>query len=421
MLLQQLALAMQKAPKGRAVQVSKGWAADALAPHFREVAEPERLPRAQDFLEQEEIDSGIIVSRASDVGFRHLTFQEYLAAKAIAGMPDAAQQNLLLATGTIYKPEWREVVLLLGGVLFRQGLEKVDGLISAVLEELYWCPAPLYPSLAEQARYAGLLGAMVRDLQPFNYQPADPRYQQTMDAVLGIFDADKAYAIEFPVRLEAAEALGQAGDPRLRQDNWITIEADGPAGLKPFQIGRYPVTVEEYRRFVEDEGYQNKRWWQAGGFGEDTEPRHWDEQVQYPNRPVVFVSWFEASAYCAWAGMRLPSEAEWERAAHGPEGREYPWGREKPDEKRANFDDKVGHPTPVGLYPAGATPEGLADMAGNVWDWVEDWYEKDKVRVLRGGAFDSGSGSLRAASRDREEPVVRYDDIGFRCVREVVP
>jgi hypothetical protein len=220
MLLQQLALAMQNEDKGRAVQVSKGWAADTLTPHFREAPEPERKQRAQDFLEQEEVDSGIIVSRASEIAFRHLTFQEYLAAKAIAGMPDAAQQRLLLHENRIYKPEWREVALLLGGVLYRQGPEKVDGLVSAMLEKL-----GLRATLAQEARCAGLLGSIVRDLRPLNYQPADPRYQRTMDAVLGIFDADKAYAIEFEVRLEAAEALGLAGDPRLRQDNWTGSRA----------------------------------------------------------------------------------------------------------------------------------------------------------------------------------------------------
>jgi hypothetical protein len=397
--------------------VSKGWAADALAPHFREVPEPERKQRAQDFLEQEEVDSGIIVSRASEIAFRHLTFQEYLAAKAIPGMKDAAQQELLLAANTIYKPEWREVALLLGGVLYRQGPEKVDGLISAILAE----PRPSGSVLPEEARRAGLLGAIVRDLRPFRYQPADPRYQRTMDAVLGIFDADKAYGIEFPVRLAAAEALGQAGDPRLRQDNWVTITGGGPKRMKPFQIGRYPVTVEEYRRFVEDEGYQNERWWHAGGLGENTEPPDWEEQVQHPNRPVTGVSWFEASAYCAWDGVRLPTDAEWERAAGGLEGREYPWGPAAPDETRANFEMKVGNPTPVGLYPAGATPDGVADMAGNVWEWVEDWYEKDKVRVLRGGSFSGGTRVLRAAVRDRGAPDVRDYVIGFRCVREVVP
>jgi hypothetical protein len=412
MLLQQLALAMQKAPKGRAVQVSKGWAADALAPHFREAPESERLPRAQDFLEQEEVDSGIIVSRASNVAFRHLTFQEYLAAKAIAGMKDEAQQELLLVAGTVYKLEWREVVLLLSGVLYRQGLEKVDGLVSAVLGSL-----DDLPWLFQQARWAGLLGAIVRDLEPFNYQPADPRYQQTMDAVLGIFDADKAYDIPFRVRLEAAEALGQAGDPRLREDNWITIEGGGPANPEPFQIARYPVTVEEYSHFVADEGYQNERWWRAGGFGDCAEPVYWDQQVIHPNRPVTGVSWHEAAAYCAWAGVWLPDGTEWERAARGLENREYAWGDEEPDERRANFDDNVGHPTPVGLYPAGATPEGVLDMAGNVWEWVDG----DEWGELRGGSYNSNSRLLLASDRSGAELGEWGENIGFRCAREVVP
>jgi hypothetical protein len=400
MLLQQLALAMQNAPKGRAVQVSKGWAADALAPHFREVAESERKQRAQDFLEQEEVDSGIIVSRATEIAFRHLTFQEFLAAKAVAGMPDAAQQDLLLAERTIYKPEWREVALLLGGVLYRQGQEKVDGLISAVLEKMGG-----RATLLRKAHCAGLLGAMVSDLRPFSYQPADPRYRQTMELVLGIFDADKAYGLEFPVR----------------QDNWVTITGGGPKRVKPFQIARYPVTVEEHRHFVDDEGYQNERWWQAGGFAERTEPDNWDEQVQHPNRPVTGVSWFEASAYCAWDGVRLPTEAEWHQAARGLDGREYPWGNNEPDETRANFGNRVGRATPVGLYPAGATPEGVADMAGNVWEWVEDWYQRRKKRVLRGGSFVNGPQELGTAFRGWGEPAYWFNDIGFRCLRKVVP
>jgi formylglycine-generating enzyme required for sulfatase activity len=262
----------------------------------------------------------------------------------------------------------------------------------------------------------------VRDLQPFNYQPVDSHYQRTMDAVLGIFDADKAYAIAFRVRMEAAEALGQAGDPRLRQDTWVTIGGGGPARLRPFQIARYPVTVEEYRRFVEDEGYQNGRWWQASGFGEWTGPGKWDEQVQHPNRPVTDVSWYEAAAYCAWAGGRLPTDAEWERAAGGRDGRTYPWGEEVPDEKRANFGMKVGNPTPVGMYPAGVTPEGVTDMAGNVWEWVGDWYERGRERMLRGGAFDRDSRDLRAACRDWDAPGNwRGSSFGFRCARDIVP
>jgi formylglycine-generating enzyme required for sulfatase activity len=150
------------------------------------------------------------------------------------------------------------------------------------------------------------------------------------------------------------------------------------------------------------------------------------------------VSWCEAAAYCAWKKVRLPTEAEWERAARGTSGRKYPWGNEEPDIERANYyEGKVGHATPVGLYPAGATPEGVQDVAGNVWEWVADWYEAEyygnsparnpegpkagNVRVLRGGSWDDYPRFLRAAYRDRVGPGYRVGVIGFRCAREVFP
>ncbi len=460
-LLEQLALGMQDQPEGRLVQVSRGEAADKLAAQFSAESEVERLRQAQDFIAQEEVDSGIIVSRGSEIRFWHLTFQEYLAAKAISGLGDRSQYDLLLAGNEIYRQEWREVALLLAGVLGEQGKPKVDGLISAMLTRLG--ERDSQASLAERAKCVGLVGAMVRDLNPLGYKPADPRYETTVQSVLGIFDQEKAPSVDFNVRLEAAEALGQAGDPRLHQDNWITIPAgkflmgaqkqdpskpnyDSDAfeeelpvhevHLDAYRIGRYPVTVAECRKFVEDDGYSNERWWRAGGFGAAKEPRDWDEQLQHPNRPVVNVSWYEAAAYCAWKGVRLPTEAEWERAARGTVARKYPWGNEEPDTERANYDaGNVGHATPVGLYPRGATPEGIDDMAGNVWEWVADSYGKDyygkspsanpkgpesgEVRVLRGGAWVDNPWYLRAALRFRYQPEVWFDFIGFRCVREV--
>jgi len=136
---------------------------------------------------------------------------------------------LLLRDDRIYRPEWREVALLLADILgVKQGKAKVDGLVSAIL-------SGSGERLAGQARTAGLVGAMVRDLQPLQYQPHDPKYKTLLDEVLGIFDAEKANSVEFAVRLEAAEALGQAGDPRIGKANWVK--------LGTFEIGRYPVTV----------------------------------------------------------------------------------------------------------------------------------------------------------------------------------
>jgi formylglycine-generating enzyme required for sulfatase activity len=189
--------------------------------------------------------------------------------------------------------------------------------------------------------------------------------------------------------------------------------------LSAYQIGKYPLTVEEFGKYVDDGG---------------PEPRNWDQQLAHPNRPVVDVSWHEAVAYCRWAGVRLPSEAEWERAARGVEGRGYPWGSEDPDPARANYHDtKLGAPTPVGLFPQGATPEGICDLAGNVWEWVADWYAgypagrqrnptgpaSGKERVLRGGSWDGDPRLVRASGRGWYGPEDRSYSIGFRCAREV--
>ena len=209
--------------------------------------------------------------------------------------------------------------------------------------------------------------------------------------------------------------------------------------LSGYWIGRYPVTVEEYRRFVEDGGYGEALYWRAGGFGRWKEPGSWREQLDHvnPTRPVVEVSWYEATAYAAWMaarrrvyGCRLPTEAEWEKAARGTTGRKYPWGNTLPNEMLANFapDGKpnVGHLTPVGAYPPGNTPEGVSDMAGNVWEWCGDVLGPARnaegvVRVLRGGSWFNHSGYLRSAYRFVDRPGARFDYIGFRVVCVLSP
>ena len=255
---------------------------------------------------------------------------------------------------------------------------------------------------------------MLLDLEPLKYKPKDQRYERLLRAVMVIFQPAGSQWPSLKTRIDVAEALGRAGNPRLRQQNWVTI----PAGtfvmgeganahdveLNAYEIGKYPVTVEEYGKYVEEGG---------------AAPPDWEEQTEYPNRPVVRVSWHDADGYCRWAGLRLPTEAEWERAARGAEGRKYPWGEEEPDPSRANYEKTgVGAPTPVGLFPRGATPNGICDMAGNVWEWVADWYGKypkekqqnpkgpssGEMRVLRGGAWHLVSRDLRGADRSRLEP-----------------
>jgi formylglycine-generating enzyme required for sulfatase activity len=440
--LGRLALGMQTA-SGRIAQIEKGRASQIIAPHFRETAEPDRVARAREFVDAEEIDSGLIVSRGALIRFWHLTFQEYLAARAIAGLSDIDQLKMLFQGKRLYKSEWREVLLLLAGTLLvKQGREKVDALFQAILDRL-----DKNPSLADRARCVALLGAVLIDLRPLAYHPPGPRYQEELDAVLGIFDSAPSETIDYEVRLEAARALGQAGDPRFRPenraDNWIEIPAcsfsmgaqqadanlanydpnaewdEGPVEIRcvqAFLIGRYPVTKKEYAEFVDDNGYDDEAIWVNGGFGV-VPPR----LQGVSNEPVDGISWYEAAAYCKWARCRLPTEVEWERAARGADSRRYPWGNEPPDATRANLGRGTSAAvTPVGLFPNGGTPEGIQDMAGNVWEWVDSWYQSGDARVMRGGRGLSDPRSLRAAYRGRGYPKYGAAGIGFRCARDVV-
>ena len=201
-------------------------------------------------------------------------------------------------------------------------------------------------------------------------------------------------------------------------------ETGRPVAVAPFLMARYLLTVAEYQGFVKDHGYNNKDLWSAGGFGEFSEPDGWKEQLRYLNRPVTGVSWFEASAYCAWKKVRLATEEEWECAARcGREGVLYPWGPEDPDQHRANYyyEGCPQAPTPVGMYPEGATPTGIQDLAGNVLEWMSSWYKKDETRVVRGGCWDLSPEYLRVSVRDRVRPQYRGGVVGFRCVRELLP
>jgi len=209
--------------------------------------------------------------------------------------------------------------------------------------------------------------------------------------------------------------------------------------LDPYYIGRYPVTQAQYARFVRETGHRvphiEKDW---------AQPHNWNRQRQTPpqgreEHPVVLISWDDAVAYCEWAGLRLPTEAEWEKAARGADGREYPWGDQDPTETLCNF-GALGGTTPVGQYsPQGDSPCACADMAGNVWEWVNDWYQEDyyrrspsqnpmgpssgRFRVLRGGSCIWAANHVRSANRYRSW---NYPDDtrvhgGFRCARGAEP
>lgn len=417
--LRELALEMQNHEQGRQKQVTLAWAGEKLARRFANREAAER------FLRAEQADSGIVVSRGRELAYWHLTFQEYLAALEIAGWEDAHQYKLLLGRSPkIHEPEWRETVLLYGGLLYNVGPRKVDALLRKLLDTM-----GKQPSLANRARCVGLMGALLPDL--VGYTVADKRYDASLRLVMDIFDAEKSNSVPFKDRLAAAEALGQAGDPRLAKHEWVTIPAarnywigaqhKDPKGrnfdkeahgdellrevnLAPFRIGKYPVTVAQYLTFVEE------------GTAPNREPGNWDEQQEHSNWPVVNVTWHQATAYCKWAGGRLPTEEEWERAARGPNGTKYPWGNDDINPSRANYDEsRIGHPTPVGLYPSGASAEVAYDMVGNVFEWTSsEWSKGSGTYVWRGGCFYDDRRDARSSCRYFNQPVERNHFLGFR-------
>ncbi len=255
--------------------------------------------------------------------------------------------------------------------------------------------------------------------------------------------------------------------------------------LDTFAIARYPTTNAMFRCFIEDGGYADRRWWQEAiadkrwekGKVEDAwrdvrdHPIYWDDaRFNGPSQPVVGVTWYEAVAYCRWLTValndgyvyRLPTEAEWERAARGPTpsptlplspspdhdqkpdmrvrpvmrvGR-YPWGDDWADDCCNSKELNLGRPTPVGIFPAGASAEGVLDLAGNVWEWCGDWYdekayarragrvtrnpggaESGDYRVLRGGCWANDRNIVRCASRRWNDPDYRDARDGFRVAR----
>jgi formylglycine-generating enzyme required for sulfatase activity len=397
-----LALAMQEWRGGRKLQTGIDTAAGLLTPAPEQSIEPKRR-----FLEQAQLDSGIVTLRGGEIGFWHLSFQEYLAARTLAGFGDAKLWER--APKFLYSPEGREVLPLLAGRMAGSARERLDDLFDKLI-----CDALSQQALERRAHAVGVVGNMLADVAPAKYAlsgPAEQRFGELRGSVMAIFERGKTKGIGLKTRVAAAEALDQAAQSRLRtpgdEDYWVELrggtftsgdpEAYGSLPVKrirvpAFRMGRFPVTVWEYGKYLEDSKAE--------------EPPKWEQQAEHPGRPVVYVTWYEAQRYCEWASAKwnircaLPTEEQWEFAARGIESRIYPWGGEEqePDEHRANFYGMVGEPTPVGLFPDGSTPDGVADMAGNVWEWTRGDFDKDS-KVMRGASFNGGATFLRAADR----------------------
>lgn len=406
---------------------------------------------ADEFLEDVRTGSSLLVSRGEhQYGFIHLTFQEYLAAVALAWQ--ARKDRVALVdrlAAHIGEAPWHEVVLLTVGFLgivdqWEEGAsEVVEGILSKAPgpagEAMIW----MGEAVADAGRAA--VGASCR--------------RKVTEALLATMAAHGR--VESPRRAAAGKALAAVGDPRPE-----VMTVDGmefravPAGTfrmgsygfkgeedeRPahdhviaydYLIGRYPVTVAQFREYLEATGLA---------------PEDPDSMRSPANQPVTWVMWSEVVAFCQWLEERwrkngrlrqdwkvgLPSEAEWEKAARGVGRRLYPWGDGFKADLANTRENGVGGPSTVGCFPHGASPYGCEEMSGNVWEWTRSLWGEDPMtpffgypysreygredlsaspgiyRVVRGGSCFYDSDSARCSYRGRYMPFNRFDNIGFR-------
>ena len=189
-----------------------------------------------------------------------------------------------------------------------------------------------------------------------------------------------------------------------------------------FFIDKNETTNAQYRKYIESTGARAPRFFKDNKFND-------------PDQPVVGVNFKEAQSYCLWAGKRLPTEAEWEKAGRGQAPVHFPWGNEPPDGTRTNFNEEHGKTTKVGSFESGKSAYGVYDLSGNVAEWVQDWHfpeyylfspkknprgpDKGQYKVIRGGNWRNNGADIRLTYRNATTPKNRSNSIGFRCVKDI--
>jgi formylglycine-generating enzyme required for sulfatase activity/energy-coupling factor transporter ATP-binding protein EcfA2 len=447
-----------------------------------------------DFVLASRLRGGLLEERDGRYAFSHLSFQEFLAARYLAEGKRSTDAIVafLEEDSRVSDSWWREVALLTVGYLNLSAEDTAIELIGC-LAHLGDAEPPVTRTELASAELAATaflewdgsaatrqalserLAELLKDRQ---LTGASPAMRAAAGSVMGRLDDPRRGVGILP-------ADGD-GEPAVPDIAWCEVpagpfllgaNADEPSDddefqheqtLPTFYIGRFLVTNAQYGAFREVGGYDDERWWTKAGWSwrsanKVSAPSYWDnERFSLPNQPVVGVTWHEAMAYTAWLEarlrdsaipdaasarspdvaqllssggwrLRLPSEAEWEKAAgwDGParHKRVYAWGDGwKPE--LANVEGGIGRPSAVGIFPLDESPSGALDMTGNVWEWTRSLYKPYPYRaddgredpsaagsrVLRGGSWSGGRRSARVSCRDRGDAADVYDDVGFRVV-----
>jgi formylglycine-generating enzyme required for sulfatase activity len=488
MIFAELAFQMMAAEEVPLSRVGIAWAADRLRSldywHID----------VREFLDAAVSAGGLLIPRGpGDLGM-HDAFRDYLAASRIAAKTDDAASGWWSELSPhLDDPEWHSVVALVpGALLLLSGSERVD----LFFERLG--STSMGQRLGIRAARVSLGGRILHELGLSGYRLSRaPRWDDAVRSVRELLDSPSD--VPLAVRYGAAVAYGIMGDDRLAHPEatwvpipggsfWMGAQAESPRSrnydpdaapwesppaeieVAPFAIRKFPITVSEYRAFIEADGYQRAgaRYWTSDGWQwrnrvRAEAPAEWEAQLSVPNAPVSGVTWYECMAYCGWLTSnddrgnryRLPYESEWEYAAKRDisSSSQFRWGdrMHSGDEAEANWAGAfIRRKTPVGMFPASTTDDGVADLFGNVEEWCMDIWSEDghfseataaagadasrkgggspagqmgpgTKRVVRGGSCIRFSRLCRPTYRSRIRQDGGYLSVGFRPVRVTGP